>query len=290
MVTCTFVNTRRGTAVIAVDVDMPDDNVTFQFTGVPSGTITAEGSLAVTDLAPGTYTSTQADPAPDFQLTEVTCDDSGSGSASSGDPQTRSAIFQIDPGETVRCLFLNEKGDTGTSAGGSDGAGGHGDTGDGGDSGKGDEGINPFVDPDPDFDQFPLPDEIPPDAGTFAAPRPGTWSATNFAGQMACGGNVLGIPASAPETGTMEVLDGGATVIGTGLAEGVSITMNAEPAITGRYTGSFEGTEQGVPVTINYFWQVVTDEYVVGYLTSEVTAEGIACSIYRPYELRYMGE
>lgn len=288
MVTCTFVNTRRAAAIVAVEVDPDNVEGTFQFTGVPSGTVSANGTLLVADLSPGTYATTEVDPAPDFELTEVTCDDGEAGSTSSGDAATRTAIFNLDAGETVTCTFLNESSGTGPEVGDSGGSGSDGGT--GGNGGRDDGGTNPFVEPDPDFEDFPQPEELPPDAGTYAAPRPGTWTASNLAGQMDCGGTSIAMPAGTPETGTMEVLDGGATVIGTGISEGVSITMNADPAITGRYTGSVQATEEGVPITIDYYWQVVTDEYIVGYLTSTVTAEGVSCSIYRPYELRYAGE
>ena len=100
----------------------------------------------------------------------------------------------------------------------------------------------------------------------------------------------LDIPASPPENGIIEVRDGGQTLIGTGLQEDqASITLRADPEIRGRYSGTFEGTEQGVPVTIDYFWQVITDEYIVGYLTASVTAQGVTCTVYRPFELTYTG-
>ena len=90
----------------------------------------------------------------------------------------------------------------------------------------------------------------------------------------------------------MEVLDGGRTVVGSGLQEdqSVPITMSADPAIRGRYTGAIDGVEQGVPITINFFWQVVTEEYIVGYLSSSFTSEGASCTLYRPYELSYIGQ
>lgn len=152
------------------------------------------------------------------------------------------------------------------------------------------DGTNPFEDPDPDMENFPLPEVLPPGAGTFAVPKAGPWSAVNLAGQMACGGMSLDIPASPPENGILEVRDGGRTVIGTGLQEDqASITVRADPEIRGRYSGSFEGMEQGVPVTIDYYWQVVTDEYIVGYLTASVTEQGVTCTVYRPFELTYTG-
>lgn len=294
MITCTFTNTRRGTAIVASQIEPEDAAGSLLFTGVPSGTIPTNGSLVAADLVPGTYTTTEADPSPEFELSAVECDDEGSPTASSGDPSTRSAVFNIDPGETVTCLFTNVQpgaGITPTVAAG--GASGGTSTGDGS-SGSGEpaaDGTNPFENPDPLMEDFPQPDELPPGAGTFAAPKPGPWSVTHYAGKMDCGLMSLDIPASPPESGVLEVLDGGQTVIGTGLedAQGVAITMNAEPMINGRYTGSFQGMEEGVPVTINYFWQVVTDEHIVGFLTASVTAEGVTCSIYRSFEMFYTG-
>ncbi|MDX1614519.1 MAG: hypothetical protein R3300_09430 [Candidatus Promineifilaceae bacterium] len=291
MVTCTFTNTRRGTLVVASET-VPDGAAgDFLFTGVPSGTVSANGTLVAANLTPGTYTTTESDPAPEFELTAVECDDEASASPSSGDASTRTAVFNLDPGETVRCLFTNaQPGATVTptiTAGGAT-AGGPGTGQDGGSDG---DGINPFVDPDADFNNFPEPSDLPPDAGTFAAPKPGPWTVTHYGGQLDCGVMTLAIPASPPESGVLEVLDGGQTVVGTGLedAQGVSITMNASPAITGRYTGSFQATEQGVPITIDYFWQVVTDEHIVGFLTSSFTSEGVTCSIYRSFEMFYSG-
>ena len=288
MVTCAFTNTRRGTLVVASQVSPEGAEGEFLFTGVPSGTIPANGTLVVADLAPGTYTTTEADPAPDFELTDVSCDDGDSGLASGGDPSTRSAVFNLDPGETVQCLFTNtlvEPEEEPAAAGGSV---------------TSDEstamapevpsGSNPFVDPDPTMENFPLPEDLPDGAGTFAAPKAGLWSVVNFAGQMACDAMSLEIPASPPESGILEVLDGGQTLVGSGLREGeASITMTAQPEWVGRYTGAFEGTEQGVPVTINYYWQVVTDEYVIGYLAASVTAEGVSCTVYRSFEMTYTG-
>jgi len=286
MVTCTFINTRRGTLVIASETIPDGAEGEFQFTGVPTGTVSGNGTLVASNLTPGTYSSTERDPAPEFELTAVACDDDNS----SGDAQTRTAVFNLDPGETVRCLFTNARpGAVVTptvTAGGTAAGGGDGDGSDGAPTG---EGVNPFEEPDEAFENFPEPSDLPPDAGTYAAPRPGPWSATNYGGQMDCGAASFSIPGSPTENGVLEVLDGGQTVIGTGLEEGVSITMNADPNINGRYTGSFEGSEQGVPITIDYFWQVVTDEHIVGYLTSSFSAEGVTCTIYRSFELFYSG-
>jgi hypothetical protein len=288
MVICTYTNTRRGTLVVATQVSPESAEGEFLFTGVPSGTIPANGTLVAANLTPGTYTTTEADPEPDFELTDVSCDDGGSASTSSGDASTRTAVFNLDPGETVRCLFTNtlvEPEEEPTEMAG--GVAGGGST---GSVAEGPSGINPFDDPDPAMERFPLPQDLPPDAGTFAAPKAGPWSVVNHAGSMNCDAFTLDIPASPAESGIIEVLDGGQTLIGSGLQEDeASITMNAEAEITGRYAGAFEGKEQGVPVTINYYWQVVTDEYIVGFLTASVTSEGVSCEVYRSYELNYTG-
>ena len=259
---------------------------------MPSGTIPANGTLVVADLPPGTYSTTEVDPAPDFALTAVSCDDGESAAASSGDATTRTAIFNVDPGEMVRCTFANtqdksEEDEPAVAAGGGSAEGER-------SAGSGEEapatGTNPFDDPGSDLEGFPLPENLPPGAGTIAAPLAGPWSAVNFAGQMTCDAMTLSIPASPPESGILEVLDGGRTLVGSGLQEGTaSITLQAVPGITGRYSGSIQATEEGVPVTINYFWQVVTGKYIIGYLRSSVTSEGIACEVYRSFELTYTG-
>jgi hypothetical protein len=283
MVTCTFTNARRGALIVATEVSPEGAAGDILFTGVPSGTVSANGTLVVTDLTPGTYTTTAFDDESGLELTDVTCDDGASPTASSGDAVTRTAVYNLDAGETVQCLFSFEAPESETGAGGSA---------DGGADGAPEGGINPFDNPDEALSDFPLPDELPPDAGSYGVPKAGPWTVTNLAGQMDCGVTSLGIPASPPETGVIEVLDDGQTLVGTSLQDDQAgpVTMSADPQIVGRYTGAAEGMEEGVPITIDYIWQVVTDEFIVGYLTSTFSAEGVTCSIYRPYELVYTGQ
>ncbi len=40
-------------------------------------------------------------------MTSITCDDTGSGQTSTGNTATRTATFNLDPGETVKCTFTN---------------------------------------------------------------------------------------------------------------------------------------------------------------------------------------
>jgi hypothetical protein len=73
------VDSGDGTLVIEVQTDPAGQAGSLQFTGVTTGTISSTGTLITANLTPGTYTSTQADPGPDFELTSVDCDDGGSG-------------------------------------------------------------------------------------------------------------------------------------------------------------------------------------------------------------------
>ena len=51
----------------------------------------------------GTYEVTEQDPAPNFALDQITCDDTDS----PGEVGTRTATYVIDPAETVTCTFTN---------------------------------------------------------------------------------------------------------------------------------------------------------------------------------------
>jgi len=102
-VTCTFTNTKRGTIIVEKQTSPDGAEGEFDFSGDAEGTIGDNGTIVVSNLQPGTYTSTEADPTPDFDLTSIICDDTNS----SGDLGARTATFELDPGETVTCTFTN---------------------------------------------------------------------------------------------------------------------------------------------------------------------------------------
>ena len=106
-ITCTFTNTQRGTIIVEKQTDPDGVAGTFTFTGDAAGTISDNGTIVVSDLAPGTYTATEDDPTPAFDLTAITCGDGGSATPSTWDVGTRTATFNLDPGETVKCTFTN---------------------------------------------------------------------------------------------------------------------------------------------------------------------------------------
>jgi fimbrial isopeptide formation D2 family protein len=102
-VTCTFTNTKRGTIIVEKQTSPDGASDEFTFTGDAAGTIADGGQIVVSNLKPGTYTSTEADPGSDWDLGAIVCNDTNS----SGNVATRTATFQLDPGETVTCTFTN---------------------------------------------------------------------------------------------------------------------------------------------------------------------------------------
>ena len=104
------------TGVIIIEAEtLPTDDTPFNFrqnSGI------APEWFALTDrtfqrfdnVPPGRYTVIQDDAAPSYDLTSLTCDDSDTtGTASTGDLATRTAIVNLDPGETVTCRFTNSR-------------------------------------------------------------------------------------------------------------------------------------------------------------------------------------
>lgn len=106
-VTCTFTNTQRGKIIVKKVTNPTGAAGSFTFTGDASGPIGDGGAITVSSLQPGTYTSTEADPTPSFDLTAIGCDDGSSATPSTGSIATRTATFKVDPGETVTCTFTN---------------------------------------------------------------------------------------------------------------------------------------------------------------------------------------
>ena len=98
-VTCTFTNTALGPIVVAKATD-PAGGTGFTFSGDAAGTIADGETITVTDLAPGTYTSTETLP-DGWVLSSIVCDDTDS----SGDVPSATATFEVAAGETVTCTF-----------------------------------------------------------------------------------------------------------------------------------------------------------------------------------------
>ena len=106
-VTCTFTNVKRGTIIVEKQTDPDKSAGDFIFTGDAHGTIQDGGQIVVDSLMPGTYTSTETDPAPPFDLSAIDCDDGSSDHPSTVSLADRTATFKLDAGETIKCTFTN---------------------------------------------------------------------------------------------------------------------------------------------------------------------------------------
>lgn len=96
-VTCTFTNTKLVTVIVEKQTLPNGSPQTFRFMGDVAGTIGDGGQIALGNLLPGTYTSTET-PAEGWALTSIVCDDGNS----TGDTGTGQATFNLEAGETVR--------------------------------------------------------------------------------------------------------------------------------------------------------------------------------------------
>ena len=102
-ITCTYTNTKLGKIIVEKQTSPDGAAGSFDFTGDAAGSIGDGGQIVVSDLLPGTYTSTEADPTPPFDLGSINCDDANS----TGNVGTRTATFHVEAGETVKCVFTN---------------------------------------------------------------------------------------------------------------------------------------------------------------------------------------
>lgn len=103
-VTCTFTNIQRGAIRVAKETFPADDPTLFTFTGDAAGDIADNGVIEVLDLVPGQYSSVETVPG-GWDLENIQCDDGNS----TGDTGTATATFNVEPGETVTCIFTNVK-------------------------------------------------------------------------------------------------------------------------------------------------------------------------------------
>ena len=103
-VTCVFTNTKRGTIIVEKQTAPDNASGSFSFSGAAAGSIGDGGQIVVSNLAPGTYTSTEAD-AQGWSLTALSCDDANS----TGSLGSRTATFRLEAGEIVKCTFANAK-------------------------------------------------------------------------------------------------------------------------------------------------------------------------------------
>ncbi|MGV6852311.1 MAG: prealbumin-like fold domain-containing protein [bacterium] len=101
-VRCVFTNTQRGTIIVEKQTDPDGAPGNFTFTGDAAGTIQDNGQIMVNNLIPGTYTSVETAQA-NWELASIVCDDADS----TVDVPNATATFELQPGETITCIFTN---------------------------------------------------------------------------------------------------------------------------------------------------------------------------------------
>jgi len=110
-VTCSFTNSQPNTISIE-KVTIPDSTDSFAFNGGALGSfnVTAGSAHIIANAAAGSYTVTEADPAPaGYRLTKASCTDSATGQTTQGNLTTRSVTMTMTVGARIHCTFENTK-------------------------------------------------------------------------------------------------------------------------------------------------------------------------------------
>ena len=87
-ITCVFTNTKRGSIIVEKQTKPDQCGQLFSFTGDGATKIADNGQIVVSNLMPGTYTSTEA-VTPDWVLDSIVCNDLESPTPSFGDVAAR---------------------------------------------------------------------------------------------------------------------------------------------------------------------------------------------------------
>jgi hypothetical protein len=268
-----------GTASIAVEVD-DAEAATFSFAGVVSGTIAAGANLSKAGLGEGAYTAWDTGTTPGFQLVEISCDDDNS----AGYLSTQTARFIIDGDESVACTFRYRRAEINDSS-----------------SPMYPEPAPAAPDnattPEPaDSPEAPLPDpdeDIPVETSCTApdmVPRAGVWMVSNLPGTMSCSGMAMPL-APSQEPGRLELRECGWTVLGSGFSDDTAdLTMRATDSSGKHYTGTIGGVQDGIPMNIDFTWTLESDSHITGSLYSQVSQQGMTCTMSRPFEMTFTSQ
>jgi hypothetical protein len=108
-IVCTFTNARKGTVIIEKQTNPDGASGSFAFSQNVDGTgnfnLSDGGTKTFTNVVPGSYTVTESDPTPGFDLASLSCDDGASATPSTVSGAV--ATVKVDPGETVKCTYTN---------------------------------------------------------------------------------------------------------------------------------------------------------------------------------------
>jgi uncharacterized protein YbdZ (MbtH family) len=114
-VTCTFTNQKLGRVIVRKETDPAGATGTFGFTstgGLAPATFSLghSQSTTYTNVTPGSFTVTETDPAPAFDLVGIDCSAStGAGTSAGVNLATRTASITLAPGGTIDCTYTNRQ-------------------------------------------------------------------------------------------------------------------------------------------------------------------------------------
>ncbi len=121
-------------------------------------------------------------------------------------------------------------------------------------------------------------------------PKEGRWSVVNHTGSMICTGAMnMTVPLAASNSrGTIKVYDNCARFIGSGMSDGeADIEVHLQDDCS--YKGSVGGSQDGIPMVIEFTMEINDSERITGELHSTVSQQGMNCNMSRTYELTYNG-
>ncbi len=120
-------------------------------------------------------------------------------------------------------------------------------------------------------------------------PDEGRWKVANHTGSMACTGAMsMTLPLIASRSqGTLKANETCDTIVADGMSEDeADVVMHLQRNCS--YVGTVGGSRDGIPMTIEFKWNVESERRITGDLTSNVSTNGMTCRMSRTYELDYM--
>ena len=110
-VTCVFTNTQLGSFTVVKETDPDSSTQTFEFTGDLAGTIGHGESIALAELVPGTYTTTEQVP-DGWTLDDIDCQGTDPANVTIID-SGQGVSVDLQAAEDVTCTFTNSQLSTG---------------------------------------------------------------------------------------------------------------------------------------------------------------------------------
>ena len=125
-------------------------------------------------------------------------------------------------------------------------------------------------------------------ASACSCPREGTWRVDNHPGSMACTGAMSMTMPLAPSKsrGKLSVNESCTRIVAEGMSEDeADLEMALQPDCS--WWGTVGGSQDGIPMTITFRWNVESEERITGNLESTVSQQGMTCRMSRTYQLDF---